>query len=161
VSSLQPAKRHFAWGSLLASLLWLGGFEVLPMVHMAFHDAFGAHQHGVRRDSHAHEDHHDGHAHHHHDHGHHHDDHGYARDHGKQDDPGHDDGDTPAHHGDNSLAHRHLAAEHSLPEIPPVPHPLVVRDRVFERAIESVYLEGQRVVSRARGPPGDVESPIV
>lgn len=42
----QPA-RHL-WrklGATLACLLWLAGFEVVPGVHQAFHDAWGAHQH--------------------------------------------------------------------------------------------------------------------
>jgi len=145
-------------GPVLACLLWLAGFEVLPTVHMAFHDDFGAHQHGVEHESLGHRPHEHEHEHEHehgeahHAHTLHHHDHGLAHEHG--DDDHHDeDSEAPDRHGENSLAHRHLAAEHSLPTIPPVPQALVSRDRVFERAVESLHFDNRQRAERARGPP--------
>jgi hypothetical protein len=142
---------------MLACLLWISGFEAMPMVHLAFHDAFGDHHHGVQHEHHAQDHHHrEEHAHEHH---HHHREHGAHRsDHGHTPDRahahhGHQNGETPAKHGAGSLAHRNLAAEHSLPSIPVVREALLARDDVFERTTESLRLDGQRLVQRARGPP--------
>jgi hypothetical protein len=124
-------------------VLWLGGFELLPVVHLAFHGAFGVHHHGV---SHDHPDAQD----HSHDHGN--ADHAAAAEHPNERD------EAPLEHGKGSLAHRDLAAEVPLPAIPVVPEALLGRAATLERIPESLPLEPRPDTKRARAPPGRTAS---
>jgi hypothetical protein len=120
-------------------VLWFVGFELLPVVHLAFHGAFGEHRHGVSHDHHAAEDH----AH----------DHGDA-DHGAEVEHNPSDRhEAPSEHGKGSLAHRDLAAEVPVPTIPIVPEALLARAVTFERRPDSLPSARRPDTKRARAPP--------
>ena len=139
---------------MLACLVWLGGVEVLPAFHVAFHGAFGTHHHGPR-------------AHHHdalpHDAGHHGESSGAAHEYHHPDRHHHDAaGDAqeehgrkerPSDHGEGSLAHHDLAIEHSHPSVPPVPEALLRSEPIVERIVSLLVSSSARRTHWARGPP--------
>jgi len=79
----------------------------------------------------------------HHDHGHHH-----AGDH---DHEGQDE--TPAEHGDGSVAHRDLAAQIPSPSIPAVQEALLAATPTLIRAHDERPTDRQPQTTKARGPP--------
>ncbi|MEM8605814.1 MAG: hypothetical protein AAGF92_01815 [Myxococcota bacterium] len=147
----RPARRTgptVRWAALFACLVWFGGVEVFPAIHVAFHGAFGEHHHGPRAHhqdasprERAHEyDKHDGHPH---------------------DDvvDVHEDrgpNEHPSDHGEGSLAHHDLAIEHSYPDVPPVPEALLRSEPIAERVVRSLVSSAPRRTHWARGPPESV-----
>lgn len=132
--------RPLRWAPVVAGLLWLGGFELAPTLHMGFHEAFGEHHHGVSD----HDPHHHGaETHHHHDHG--------SLEHEQPED-------APSEHGNNSLAHRDLAAEPSPVAVPPVPEALLAAEQASLPMLRSLRVQPRIESKRARGPPRTVES---
>ncbi|MEM6295418.1 MAG: hypothetical protein AAGA54_29360 [Myxococcota bacterium] len=141
-----PARWRWRRAALILVALWIVGFEVFPVLHTAFHDAFGHHHHAGDA----------------HDHGH---DHG----HGDEDEHGHwvpEVPDDPAQdgagsedddgHGAHALAHHTLAAAPTPPPWPPVAEATVRR---YAHAVALTQLVSSRAPQRlrARGPPVDVD----
>ncbi len=138
-----PARWRWRRAALVLVALWIVGFEVFPVLHNVFHDAFGHHHHAGD----AHE----------HDHG-----------HGAEDKHGHWAPEVPADpprdgagrsrddHGAHALAHRSLAAAPTPPPWPPVAEAAVTR---HAHAAALTQLVSTRTPQRehARGPPADVE----
>lgn len=113
------------------------GFEVLPLTHVAFHDAFGAHRHGAhdgnargREDRH-HEAHH--HEAHHHD--------------------GDDPPDRQGEHGQGSLAHHDLAAPPAQITLPAIPEARVAGPQLRLVVFEDDPSRMRSTLTRARAPP--------
>lgn len=114
------------------AVLTLVGLSVLPALHLIFHDQLEPHEHGPRA----------GHC-----HG------GECHEHDESADAdGADEGETPADHGEGSLAHQDFALGVAPPALPPIgvsrlavpaelPAPCLVVAREHDRP------------SRARGPP--------
>ena len=120
-------------------MLWIAGFDVLPLAHIAFHEAFGEHQHGAHQahdrasglSDHAPHDHGDRHA--------------------ETDDP---ESDLPdPDHGRGSLAHRDLAAQAAQACIPPVREARVAYLAPRVSALEDDPSRVRCTASRARAPP--------
>lgn len=89
--------------ALVACVLWLVGFELLPWLHIATHDHIGAHHHdatgAIIRDDVAHDDHDD--------------DHDAATDeHAPAHDHDHDDQDAEVDEHGNPVAHHHADPHH-------------------------------------------------
>lgn len=130
-----------AW-AFAAGVLWIVGFDVLPLAHVVFHEAFGEHSHSAQEHGeHAGLSDHAGHEH----------DHGRA--HVETPKP---ESELPdSDHGDGSLAHRDLAAQPVQPALPPVPEARLAyldpRLPVLEDDPSRVALIG----TRARAPPRD------
>lgn len=125
----------------MACAFWVLGFDVVPLAHMAFHDALDDHHHGVpSQQAHAHD--HDHHS---------------ADEHAPFGEPrsSHPAGDesTPPEHGDGSVAHRDLAAHVAFPAIP------TVQEALLAWSTARVDLQDKRPTSRrpqrtrARAPP--------
>jgi hypothetical protein len=120
--------------AVLLGLLWLAGFEALPLAHLAFHAELGPHSH-------------DGEAGALHCHG--------SICHGDGEDaaPAGDRGPAPApDHGEHSLAHRSLAAHTPPPGLPPLPCARLLPVRVRDEA-PPAPASPDLVSVRARDPP--------
>lgn len=140
MSLRHPRRGDWSWGAVLAAVLWLTGFEVMPTAHVAFHGALGAHHHGVDREHVENEPTGDRHHDHNHDHDHHHD--------------GDEDHDSPSDHGKGSIAHFDLAANVPLPSIPEVQEALLTWSPPPSRAHDERPADRQPQTTRARAPPG-------
>lgn len=114
--------RRGQWAAL-AGVLWLLGFDVIPLAHIVLHEALEEHHHGH---AHAHADDRNGQG-------------GGVP--------------SPSEHGDGSVAHRDLAANVPLPGVPAVleaqvacshPDPVTHDEQLADRRPRS---------SRARAPP--------
>lgn len=120
-------------------MLWIAGFDVLPLAHIVFHEAFGEHRHGARQ-AHDRASGHSDHAHH---------DHGDR--HVETADP---ESDLPDRdHGRGSLAHRDLAAQATQACLPPVPEARVAYLAPRVSALEDDPSRVRRTATRARAPP--------
>ena len=114
--------RRGQWAAL-AGVLWLLGFDVVPLVHMVLHEALEEHHHGH---SHAHADEHE--------------------DHG-------DGVPTPSEHGEGSVAHRDLAANVPLPGVAAVLEALLACAPPKPSSHDEELAHRQPRTSRARAPP--------
>lgn len=138
--------------AVIAIAVWVGGFELAPAAHVAFHGLLPAHRHG---DGHGHVHEAEGHG-------------GFdrvarlralgeagglaraskARPAGARGATG----ELPAEHGAGALAHRDLAAGGAPPGLPPV-DPAIVGGAI-ERPRPGIVDEGRPVAeARARAPP--------
>jgi hypothetical protein len=155
-TSREWSNRRF--GALLAAILWMIGFELVPSVHVGFHDWFGDHQHGaVAQHEHDHEADHVGHGHGHgHGHGakaghHHHADQPDPLDDEIEDDPTQSRVSTPGH-GEHSLAHRGIAAIDPPPAQPRV-MAAPLRLAAYILPAGQPPRNAQPTTVRSRGPP--------
>jgi len=110
--------------ALIACAVWLAGFEVAPVLHVAQHADLAPHAHGAPH-THAHG--------------------GEAHRHDADPEP-------DPEHGEGSLLHRGLAAHTAPPAVPPVDPPwsVAVLPR-FEAPAAPATVDP--AVPRARGPP--------
>jgi hypothetical protein len=118
------------YGAVLAALLWLSGFDVVPLAHMVLHETLEDHRHGHRHE----QDHAHGHGH----------------------DRAAEDGErtpSPVEHGEGSVAHRDLAANVPLPAIPQVLGALLSREALVPPAHDERPADLRPRTSRARAPP--------
>jgi hypothetical protein len=117
-------KRHH-W-AYIACGLWILGFDVVPLAHEVFHDSLDDHVHGHHHDS---------------QHGHRH-----------EGDP-EKEKETPAEHGQGSVAHRDLAAQIPVASVPVVQEALLSWSAPAIRAHDERPADRQPRTTKARGPP--------
>ena len=109
---------------MVAGVLWLLGFDVVPLAHMVLHEALEKHHH------------------------HHGDHHEVAHQHGHD-----EEAPSPAEHGEGSVAHRDLAANVPLPAIPEVLEALLAWHAPPAASHDERPSNRQPRTNRARGPP--------
>lgn len=93
---------------------------------MVFHESLDHHEHGGHHHSHA------------------------GHDHQSEDENGDE---SPAEHGDGSVAHRNLAAQIPLPSVPVLQEALLVWSALPTRAHQDRPVDRQPRTINARGPP--------
>ena len=112
----------------LAGALWLLAFDVVPMAHVVFHDALGAHDHTHEHHSHAHEP--------------------------SLDDE--ENKPSPSEHGEGSAAHRDLAAQVPPASIPRVLEALLTPGSRSLPPYAEEAADGRPRTTRARAPPSRI-----